>query len=187
VFAMRVDEGLELRLFELRHAELLFKVIQANRAHLAPWMPWAQSASVENQRAFIARSLKQFADGDGFQCGIWHEGQLVGGVGLHYLRWDTKRTEIGYWLAEGAQGQGIVTRVCARLCAYAFAELGLHRVEIRCHPDNAKSRAVPERLGFKQEGILRQVDKLASGWADWVVYGLLEDEWRAQNGASAVQ
>jgi len=177
MFSARVDEGLELRLFELRHAELLFEVVQANREHLAPWMPWAESVSVENQRAFIAGGLKQFADGNGFQCGIWYEGQLVGGVGLHYLRWDTKRTEIGYWLAEGVQGQGMVTRVCRHLLRYIFEELKFNRVEIRCALGNVRSRAVPERLGFKQEGVLRQVDKLPSGWVDWVIYGLLAEEW----------
>ncbi|ADI13972.1 GCN5-related N-acetyltransferase [Truepera radiovictrix DSM 17093] len=187
MFAMRIDEGLELRLLEQRHARALYDLTTANRAHLRPYLPWVDKLeSVRGTEAFIRSGLEQFARGDGFQAGIYHRGALAGMCGLHYIRPDTRRTEIGYWLAEAAQGQGIVTRVCAGLCAYAFEELGLHRVEIRCHPGNARSRAVPERLGFTEEGILRGVDKLASGWADWVVYGLLEDEWRARNGAGAV-
>ena len=98
-------------------------------------------------------------------------------VGLHYIRWNTGRTELGYWLSEDVQGQGIATRTVRGLCAYCFNELKLGRVEIRCATENARSRRVPERLGFTQEGILRRMDKLEHGWADWAVYGLLADEW----------
>lgn len=179
MFTLTVDDTLKLCLFELRHAQPLFELTVANRAHLAPYLPWAEKMdSVSQTEAFIKLGLEQFAKNDGFQAGIWQQGKLVGACGLHYIRWNTKRTEIGYWLAEGAQGQGIVTKVCAFLCAYAFGELALNRVEIRCASSNTKSRAVPERLGFKEEGTLRQMDKLPSGWADWVVYGLLADEWR---------
>lgn len=182
MFALRVDEGLELRLFELRHAPALLEIVEQNKTHLARWMPWAAHTSLENQRAFITSGLQQFAKNDGFQTGIYYQGALVGACGLHYLRWDTRRTEIGYWLAEEAQGKGVMTRVCGFLCTYAFDELGLNRVEIRCASQNFRSRAVPERLGFKEEGTLRQVDKLPSGWVDLVVYGMLADEWRQLQG-----
>lgn len=178
MFAMRVDESLELRLLEHRHAKLLFDLTVANREHLRPFLPWVpKMQAVSQTESFIKMGLEQFARHDGFQAGIFLNGELVGMAGLHYVRWDTERTEFGYWLSEHAQGQGIATRVVQALCRYCFDELGLGRVEIRCAPGNVRSRRVPERLGFTQEGVLRRVDRLESGWSDWVVYGLLRDEW----------
>ena len=180
MFAMRVDEGLELRLLEHRHARLLFDLTVQNREHLRAYLPWAAHLQAVSQtESFIKMGLEQFARHDGFQAGIFLHGELVGMVGLHYVRWDTERTELGYWLAEHAQGQGIATRVVQALCRYCFDELRLGRVEIRCAPQNTRSRRVPERLGFTQEGVLRRVDRLESGWSDWVVYGLLRDEMQA--------
>lgn len=177
MFAMPVDEGLELRLLEHRHARLLFDLTVQNREHLRLYLPWAAHLQAVSQtESFIKTSLEQFARHDGFQAGIFLHGELVGMVGLHYVRWDTERTELGYWLAEHAQGQGIATRVVQALCRYCFDELRLGRVEIRCAPGNTRSRRVPERLGFTQEGVLRRMDRLESGWSDWVVYGLLRDE-----------
>lgn len=180
MFAVPVGEGLELRLLEHRHARLLFDLTVRNREHLRPYLPWAAHLQAVSQtESFIKMGLEQFARNDGFQAGIFLNGDLVGMAGLHYVRWDTERTELGYWLSEHAQGQGIATRTVQALCRYCFDELRLGRVEIRCAPQNTRSRRVPERLGFTQEGVLRRVDKLESGWSDWVVYGLLRDELRA--------
>ena len=180
MFAMPVDEGLELRLLEHHHAQMLFDLTVKNREHLRPYLPWVpKMQAVSQTESFIKMGLEQFARHDGFQAGIFLNGELVGVIGLHYIRWDTERTALGYWLSEDAQGQGIATRVVRALCDYCFNELGLGRVEIRCAPQNTRSRRVPERLGFTEEGTLRRMDKLEYGWSDWVVYGLLADEWHA--------
>lgn len=179
MFALKVDDDLELRLLERRHAHVLFTLTTENRDHLRPYLPWVPKMTlIEQTEGFIDRALEQFARHDGFQAGIFLHNELVGMVGLHYVRWDTERTEIGYWLAEGAQGQGVATRVVQAVCSYCFTELKLGRVEIRCAEENTRSRLIPERLGFTQEGVLRRMDRLEQGWCNWVVYGLLRDEWR---------
>jgi len=180
VFTLSLDNGLELRLLEHRHAQVLFDLTVKNRAHLKTFLPWVSKIQMVSQtESFIKMGLEQFARHDGFQAGIFVHGELVGMTGLHYIRWDTERTEFGYWLAENAQGQGIATRTVRGLCAYCFGELRLGRVEIRCAAENARSRKVAERLSFTQEGVLRRMDKLEHGWSDWVVYGLLKSEWSA--------
>ncbi len=147
MFALKVDEGLELRLLEHRHAQLLFDLTVANREYLKPFLPWATRMQDSHQTAaYIKNSLEQFARNDGFQAGIFSNGELVGVAGLHYIRWE--RTELGYWLAESAQGEGVMTRTVAKLCRYCFDDLELGRVEIRCAVANARSRRIPERLGF---------------------------------------
>jgi ribosomal-protein-serine acetyltransferase len=180
MFRAALGDGLELRLLDFRHAEALYRLTDKNREGLRRWLPWVDGArSPEDTKRFIRSGLEQFARDDGFQAGIWLAGKLVGVIGFHYFKWHSRRTEIGYWLDTGAQGRGVMTRACRRLCDYAFVDLALSRVEIHCDADNASSRKVAERLGFTQEGVLRGVGYNAGGHANEVIYGLLADEWPA--------
>lgn len=91
---------------------------------------------------------------------------------------NNKSTSIGYWLAEDAQGSGIMTKSCEAYIDHAFRDLDLHRIEIRCAVANARSRAVPERLGFASEGLIREAEWLNDRFVDHVLYGLLSGEWK---------
>ena len=88
-----------------------------------------------------------------------------------------RSTSIGYWLAEGYQGKGIMIKSCRSLIDYAFGNLGLNRVEIRCAVENSRSRAIPKNLGFTKEGIIRDAEWLYDHYVDHVVYGMLSEEW----------
>jgi ribosomal-protein-serine acetyltransferase len=101
----------------------------------------------------------------------------VGVAGFNSINWSNKTAYIGYWLGEGFQGNGIMTKVAKALTDYAFIELGLNKVEIRAAVENKKSRSIPERLGFKNEGCIRQAEWLYDHYVDHVVYGILADEW----------
>ena len=148
----RVDEQIDLRLFEDGDAETLFRLVDANRVHLRAWLPWVDGVtSVNDQLGFIHQAREQFERDDGFQVGIWEIGTLVGCAGYHSIDRTNRATEIGYWLAATAQGRGIMTRVCRYLVGYAFADLGLNRVVIRCASGNERSAAIPKRLGFTHE------------------------------------
>ena len=181
MFTCRIDPALELRPLAHAHADEMYAVVDANRAYLRRWMGWVdKTKSVDDIRAFIRRSLEQHARDDGFVAGVWHEGRLAGTIGMLYLRPEPRRTEIGYWLAEALQGKGIVTRGCRRFIDHLFVEVKLTRVEIRCATENHRSRAIAERLGFKREGVLRQVQVTDDGLVDHAVYGMLAGEWHAQ-------
>lgn len=178
-FPMTAGPDLELRPLEEADAEELFALVDANRAYLRQWLPWLdQNTEVEHTRAFIRATQKQHADRNGFACGIRWRGRLVGVVGLHGIDWANRKTSIGYWVAEAHQGHGLVTRSCAALLPHLFEDLGLNRVEIACAPGNARSAAIPERLGFTREGLLRQRERLYDRFVDHVEYGLLATEWR---------
>jgi ribosomal-protein-serine acetyltransferase len=178
MFRFRIDDSLELRIYEERHAPEVFDAVAANRLHLRRWLPWADKVQkIDDTLAFIRKGLEQFARSDGVQAGIWECGRYVGGIGVHFIRQESKRTELGYWLAESAQGRGIMTRACAAMTGWCFDELKLNRVEIQCARENARSRAVPIRLGFVEEGILRQVGTAEAGFVDHVVYGMLACDW----------
>ena len=178
MFKSDLGDGVALRMLDGRHAEALFRLTERNREHLRPWLPWVDGVRTSmDSGAFIQSGLQQFAHDNGFHVGIWHHDELAGTIGYHYWNWANRRTEIGYWLGAEFQGRGLMTRACHALTGYAFAELGLQRVEIQCATTNARSRAIPERLGFAEEGIRRQAEWLHDHFADLVIYGMLRDEW----------
>jgi ribosomal-protein-serine acetyltransferase len=180
MFTHRLNDRLELRLYEQYHAEEVYRVTEANRAHISTWLPWVDDVkSIDDTRAFITRSLEQFGRSDGFSCGIWEDNVYVGGLGFIRIVQINKQTEIGYWLAENAQGRGIMTMACRALIDHAFDTLKLNKVEIRCAAGNHRSRAVPKRLGFVEEGTLRQIIPIRGTYHDSVVYGMLASEWPA--------
>ncbi|MDZ7708498.1 MAG: GNAT family protein [Trueperaceae bacterium] len=186
MFAVAIDDDLALRLYERRDAEALYDLVEANRDLLERWFPWTEGTrGPDDTRAFIEDGLRRFAAGNGFECGIVEKGRLVGTLGLHFVTRPEGVTEMGYWLDEDAQGRGLVTRSVAGLLPHLFGTMDLNRVEIRADPANDRSRAVPERLGFRQEGVLRQVGLRSGHRYDHAVYALLRDEWRAGRDATA--
>ena len=114
-----------------------------------------------------------------FIGGIWYDNELVGVIGFHYLDLVNKCMSIGYYLAQHFQKKGIMT-VCTKvLIKYVFEEFDINRVEIQMSTRNPKSRAIPERLGFTQEGVLRSNERLRGEFSDSYVYSLLRDEYEA--------
>jgi len=178
--SIQVNDEIQLRLLEERHVEHYFALIERNKEYLQKWIAVeAYEGSVETLRAYVKQRLLQFVEGSGYHLGIWYQDALVG---LLDYRLDGRRNnvELGYWLDAAIQGKGIVTLVCRTMVRHAFEEHQVHKVVISCATDNMRSRAVAERLGFVQEGILRQADRLHGRYVDGVFYGLLVDEWRTQ-------
>jgi ribosomal-protein-serine acetyltransferase len=171
--------GYALRLLEESDADELYAVIDANREHLEPWMPWVEH---EHEPAdvlpFIRATRRQIADNDGLQTAIVDpEGRIVGMVGVHNVDWPNRKTSIGYWLARGEQGRGTMTAAVRVYVNHAFATWKLNRIMIQAAVENTRSRAIPERLGFREEGILREVERVGARVLDGVVYALLAADW----------
>ena len=96
MFGYELGENTELRLLEERHAEQLADLTDRNREHLRTWLPWVEASRiVEDSKNFIRSPLKQFAENNGFQAGIWYEGRLAGVVGYHAIDWEHRSTSLG--------------------------------------------------------------------------------------------
>ena len=176
---IKVDASTELHLLTEDDAVSVFQLIESNRDYLREWLPWIDyTKSVEDERAFISNTRTQYENNQSFTYAIWYQQQIAGIAGYNEIDWANRKTEIGYWLAAQQQGKGIMTRACRALIEYAFDDLKLHKVEIRCATMNIRSCAIPQRLGFTQEGIMRQVEWLYDHFVDHKLYGLLESEWR---------
>ena len=176
----RAIAGAELRSLALQDAEELHALIVANLDHLRTWLPWVSpERTLDDTRSFVLEVSLEEARTGGPAAGIFVTGRLAG---VCQLRADPLRrlADIGYWLAAEHQGKGLMTRAVAALLDHGFDVLGLGKVEIHCATGNRRSRALPERLGFTQEGVLRAREWLHDHFEDHVVYGILADEWRAR-------
>jgi ribosomal-protein-serine acetyltransferase len=176
---LRLSSVHELRPLEESDAEELYLLIDSNRERLERWMAWAEGQTRERTLEFIRATRKQIADDNGFQAAILTEGAIVGVAGFHAVDWPNRATSLGYWLGAGEEGRGTMTLAVRALVDHAFARWGLNRVEIRADVENARSRALAERLGFRHEGTLRQALKLADGFHDDALYAVLAEDWPA--------
>ena len=180
MFSHRLNNDCSLRQLALSDTDELFAVCDANRAHLRRWLPWLdRTTRAEDTRTFIESCIRQHDGNQGFQALILVKGRIAGLVGYHRIDWSNRSTSLGYWLAEEYQGRGLMTASCRVLVDHAFAALNLHRIAISCAPANARSRAIPQRLGFVYEGRLRDVEWLYNHHVDHDVYAQLQREWQA--------
>ncbi|KAB3535293.1 GNAT family N-acetyltransferase [Alkaliphilus pronyensis] len=179
MFTHNINDEIELRLLELSDAEALTNLTNECSEYLRRWLPWVDdSASIEDRLNFIKMTKKQYADNKGFQSGIWYKGELAGVIGYHGMDWSNKVTSLGYWLGERFQGNGIMTKATKAFVEYALVDMKLNRVEIRCAEENSKSRSIPKRLGFKEEGLIREAEWLYDHYVNHVVYGMLAKDWK---------
>lgn len=174
-----VDENISLEFLEIIHAESLCNLVNANRAYLREWLPWVDKMqSVANFQQYIVNCGKQAANQTDFGFAIVIDKNIVGRIGMHHISQQNKIGEIGYWLADGLQGRGIITKCCKTLIQHGFTELGLNRIEIKCALGNDKSKAIAEKLQFKPEGILRQAEWLDGNFVDLYLYAMLKEDWK---------
>ena len=169
----------ELRLLEESDAEELFSLVNRNRAYLREWLPWLDgNTTLDDSRLFILHSTEQHLGNRGFQAGAWYESSLAGIIGYHPIDWQNRIGMIGYWLGKEYQGKGIMTEAARLLIDHAFNEYDLNRIEIKCATGNRKSCAIPQRLGFAHEGIIRDGEWLYDHFVDLALYSMLSRQWK---------
>ena len=177
-----VDDQIRLAIREESHAAEMTSLVEQNRTYLRVWLPWVDHCHHEEdflKNIKLCRS--QHTQKTGLNLGIWYKNKLSGMIGFHHFDYTHKKTSLGYWLSQDLQGNGIMTRATRYLVNYAFDELDMNRLEIRCAEKNLPSRAIPERLAFKEEGRLRQSQIVGNEYMDMVIYGMLKKDWQALN------
>lgn len=178
MFTYEIDKDLTLKLLETRDAERVFELTDSSRLYLRQWLPWLDfTRSTEDTTTFIKSGLLDFAENKAMNAAIVYKKEIVGVAGFNNLNWTNKVAQIGYWLGEAYQGNGIMTKVAHALTHYALTDLQLNRVEIRAAVENHKSRSIPKRLGFTYEGTIRQTEWLYDHYVDHAIYSMLAEEW----------
>jgi ribosomal-protein-serine acetyltransferase len=173
---IELSDNLLLRDLEPEDAGELYELVDSNRRHLAEWMPWAGDQDLARTERFLRTVAEKRDRGEALEGAIVIDGRIAGCAGFPIVDPVARSAVIGYWIAEEHQGRGLVTRAVSALIDHAFGELDLHRLEISAATDNVRSRAIPERLGFTQEGVLREAEEVAGRRQDLAVYGLLASD-----------
>ncbi|MCD7935348.1 MAG: GNAT family N-acetyltransferase [Tannerellaceae bacterium] len=159
-------------------ASSIFEALHTHRESLRVWLPFVDfTHSLQDSENYLY-SLK---DSDEMVFIIHYRNRFAGLAGLKNPDRENKKVEIGYWLVPTCEGKGIMTRSCRRLIEYAFDKMDMNRILIQVYVENRKSRRIPERLGFQEEGIEREGELLVSGFSDVVKYGLLKREYNGNN------
>ncbi|MDY0008771.1 MAG: GNAT family protein [Bdellovibrionales bacterium] len=178
----RLDaDRIYLRLPEASDAEAWVAQIQRNAEFLRPWSP-ASSLRQVNRHGFTARrALWQYDSRQGcahvFFIFRQDDNALIGGITLgNIMRSAAQMATIGYWLDGDLRGRGLMAEAVGRLSDYAFNDMGLHRLQAGCLPENRASHRVLEKNGFQAEGIARGYIKIDGTWRDHLIFSKLAEE-----------
>ena len=172
--------GVTLRPPRMSDYEAWAALRQESRAYLQPWEPaWPED---DLTRPAFRRRLtiytREMEAGNAWPFFIFADAghALVGAITLSNVRRGVAESgTLGYWIGQRHAGRGHATAAVRSVVAYAFDELKLHRVEAACVPTNLASRRVLEKGGFALEGQARAYLKINGGWADHLLFGVVND------------
>lgn len=143
---------------------------------------WSSTPWTEMQQAheYVASAEQDLLSGSALRFGIEvaATGQLAGQIALHHFDWQSRRCEVGYALARPHWRKGYLSEALSAMLEHGFTALRLNRVEADIDPRNAASAKPLERLGFRQEGLLRERWIVGGEVCDTAFYGLLESDWK---------
>ncbi len=142
--------------------------------------------TVAEAQAALEQLLRRFADRELIRWAIQPIGhdEAVGTVGLVRVDHEHRRGELGYELARRWWGQGLASEAAAAVVAYGFAVMGLHRIEAGVLPGNDASARVLEKLGFREEGTLRDYIHLRGRFHSCRLFSLLATDTSAVDGGN---
>ena len=141
---------------------------------------WSRTAWTDRAESIshLERMAKAERDGDiPWAIARREDDVLIGSLSLFQIVPEQARGMFGYALQSASWGHGFALEAARLGLAHAFSALRLERIEADIDPANQPSRRLAERLGFKQEGLLRRRWKVDSVWSDTVWYGLLREEF----------
>lgn len=169
--------GLEIRPLRIQDATEVFNAIDADRAHLSPWLEWVDGTRApKDTRSYLRAMCLQGRKGKALACGIWVKGAFAGTISLTNFSGPLPTAELGYYILSPFAGQGWMTRAGQHLIRYAFRQLKLKRLNLYCRASNKRSAAVAKRLGFKLEGRMRKAILVKGKPVDRLVFGLLKTD-----------
>lgn len=186
--SITVDDHITLRSYVPDDADALFNAVNNSRKHLHPWLDWvAKTTKQEHSLRYIQDSLHQINMQEGMALGIFYDGIVVGGIGMHKWEHDTKRAQVGYWITKDYEGRGIIRKSLHKFVGHLFDKIGVNKIEIRFVPANKRSARVAEGLGCKIEGVIRKSVMRNGMPEDIVVAGLLSSEWLGAESKTRAQ
>lgn len=155
------------------------RAVKESINELKRWLPFAQDMpTVEQTEANLQDAHVKFLANENFRFLIFHQESLefIGTASLQSIDWEVGKCEIGYWVNTKFGGNGYMTEAVKALMELGLDRIGFTRIEIRCESTNIASRAIPEKIGCRLEGILVNDDLSADGktLTDTCVYAITQ-------------
>jgi len=203
MFELTIDNEINVRTLHPDDAEELFALLEKNRSRLRPWIhPSSLPETLKATRIFtiecffnsfdnpmevlsspyfeeVGRYFRDLVDPQ-MELGIWLRGRLVGEVSLSFFEDERTTAEFGYWITEEEEGRGIITRCVSALMDYAIAHLHMEHFIIGCAETNERSRAVPERLGYRLQETIPNGEVIGEYVYNRLVYEMQSTAWQEQ-------
>lgn len=151
-------ERVRIRPFRRGDGARVFGAIDEDRDHLRAWLPWVDAHKTpDDTEVYVRKAHAWWMLREDLPLLVETiDGEVLGGSGLHRFDWAVRSFEIGYWIRKTREGQGFVSEAVKLATAIAFERLDAARVEIRCDAANVRSAAVPRRLGFVEEAMVKE-------------------------------
>lgn len=179
------SERLFLRLPEARDYADWAKLRQDSTAFLDPWEPARESAYISRRafrnRAAVAKRMAKDKRALSLLLFRQTDEVLVGGLTLDNMQAGvSKSCTVGYWMGENYARQGYMKEALEAAVQYAFTVLDISRIQAGCLPENAPSRALLEKSGFKYEGVVQSYLQIAGRLRNHVLYANLRRDRRGR-------
>ncbi|MCW2724973.1 MAG: GCN5-related N-acetyltransferase [Frankiales bacterium] len=184
---VRLEDGrVGLRPFRVRDAGAWSEARIRNEQWLAPWegraesqspATWAERHSGAVFAAMLRSHRKEARAGRSLPLVVTYEGRLVGQVtAAGIVRGAFDSASVGYWVDGAHAGRGILPTALAMLVDHCFGPVGLHRLEANIRPENAPSRRVVEKLGFRDEGLHARYLYIDGAWRDHLSFAITRED-----------
>ena len=161
---------------------------ETSASHLTPWEPlWAHDHLT--RRAFTNRVYwAQRAETQGtalpFLLFRRADQTLLGAITLDNIRrGPVQAGTLGYWIGAPFARKGFMREAILAVVHHAFTQLDISRIEAACLPENAASRGVLEKCGFKYEGVAQSYLQINGRWRNHVLYANLRSDRRGRTDA----
>lgn len=176
---INIDEQIKLISLVEEDSQTVFKLVDSQREYLGKWLPFVQyTQKVEDTKNWIKSTLNGYQERREYNFSIQKNNKLIGLIAFNSTNINLNQTEIGYWISENEQKQGIVTKSVKALCEFGFNELSFNKIIIKCGTDNLLSKSIPKRLGFQLDGIERDGEVLSdNNYRDLEIYTMLKREY----------
>lgn len=175
--SIEVGAGLELREIPLSEAKQFLSVLILNREFfLRTESSMADISTDEEALKFLEKGDFAKSTGTGARFGLWRGPDLLGQFNIFDLDQIHRKAQVGYWLAEKENRKGYASKALKTLIGFGFEDLHLHRLEATTATTNQPSIRLLERVGFKREGLLREVFWTQGKFVDDYLYSILETD-----------
>ncbi|MCE7660608.1 ribosomal protein S5-alanine N-acetyltransferase [Vibrio fluvialis] len=179
----KTDGEIILRTAEFDDAARISNYFTVNRDYLKPWEPKREEAFFSElgwqQRLIKLSELHKMSLGFYLLIIDADSDEMLGTISFSNIsRFPFYACNVGYSLAEQAQGKQIMTRALKMACDYMFNEQNLHRVMASYIPHNKRSEAVLQRLGFVHEGQAKDYLLIDGQWQDHNLTSLVNPNWK---------